>query len=170
MKTSWKPVSRIVLALGVLTAFAFWIHALNDYDGFLLLDYINLPFHEFGHLFFGFSFETIAVWGGTIMQLLIPLAIFINFFLRKETAGAAFCSFWFGENLLNIASYIGDARTMALPLVGGGEHDWNIILMGLDMLKYDTTIAGIVRATGWLIMLSAVLWFLIMGIKIKEED
>ena len=169
MKTSWKPFSRIVLALGVLTALAFWIHVLTDNDGFLLLDYINLPFHEFGHLFFGLTFETIAVWGGTIMQLLIPFSVFINFFLHKDTAGAAFCSFWFGENLLNIASYVGDARTMALPLVGGGEHDWNIILMDLDMLKYDTTIAGIVRTFGWLIMISAVAWFVMIGLRQPEE-
>jgi len=169
MKTSWKPFSRIVLALGVLTALAFWIHVLTDNDGFLLLDYINLPFHEFGHLFFGLTFEAIAAWGGTIMQLLIPFSVFINFFLQKDTAGAAFCSFWFAENLLNIASYVGDARTMVLPLVGGGEHDWNIILMDLDMLKYDTTIAGIVRTFGWLIMISAVAWFVMIGLRQPEE-
>lgn len=158
MKTSWEPVTRIVLALGVFAAFAFWIHALADNDGFLLLDFINLPFHEFGHLFLGIFGETLGIWGGTIMQLFIPLGIFINFFLRREAAGAAFCGFWFGENLLNIAAYIGDSRTMDLPLVGGGEHDWNIILMDLDTLKYDTTIAGIVRAFGWLIMVSTVVW------------
>jgi len=103
------------------------------------------------------------------MQLLIPLGLFINFFLRKDTVGAAFCSFWFGENLLNTASYIGDARTMTLPFVGGGEHDWNIILMDLDILKYDTTIAGIVRTLGWLIMVSTVVWFVIIGLKQSEK-
>ncbi len=169
MKTLWNPVTKTVLALGVLTAFAFWIQALTDNDGFLFLDYVNLPFHELGHLFFGIFGETVGIWGGTIMQLLIPLGLFINFFLRKDTAGTTFCSFWFGENLLNIASYVGDARTMALPLVGGGEHDWNIILMDLDMLNYDTTIAGIVRTFGWLIMVSAVIWFVIIGLKQPEE-
>jgi len=87
MKTSWKPFSRIVLALGVLTALAFWIHVLTDNDGFLLLDYINLPFHEFGHLFFGLTFETIAVWGGTIMQLLIPFSVFISSFCTRILPG-----------------------------------------------------------------------------------
>ena len=164
-----KPISKSALIAGTALAFVFWAHALIDKDGFLLLDYINLPFHEFGHLFFRPFGETIMIWGGTIMQLLIPLGIGINFFLRKETAGAAFCGFWSGENLLNIAAYIGDARTMDLPLVGGGEHDWNIILMDLDMLKYDTTIAGIVRTSGWLIMISVVVWFVIIGLRYKEE-
>ena len=136
---------------------------------FLLLDYINLPFHEFGHLFFGILGETFGIWGGTLMQLAIPSGILVNFLLRKEIGGTVLSAFWVGENLLNIAVYIGDARIMELPLVGGGEHDWNIILIDLDMLKYDTTIAGIVRTFGWLIMVSAVVWFVIMGLKQPEE-
>ena len=169
MKTSWGPVSGIVLVLGVLTAFAFWIHVLTDNDGFLFLDYVNLPFHEFGHLFFGIFGETIGIWGGTLMQLAIPSGILVNFLLRKEIGGTALSAFWVGENLLNIAVYVGDAKKMELPLVGGGEHDWNIILMDLDMLKYDTTIAGIVRTFGWLIMVSTVVWFVIIGLKQPEE-
>jgi len=170
MKTSWEPVSRIVLAVGILSAVAFWIHALTNNSGFLLLDYINLPFHEFGHLFFGILGEGIGIWGGTIFQLLIPLIIFINFYLRKETSGVAFSAFWFGENLLNISWYIADARRMELPLVGGGEHDWNTILSGLGMLKYDTTIAGIVKTFGWLIMIATVVWLVIVSLKNQPES
>ena len=153
------PVSGKVLVLGVLTAFAFWIYVLTDNDGFLFLDYVNLPFHEFGHLLFGIFGETIGIWGETLMQLAIPSGILVNFLLRKEIGGTALSAFWVGENFLNIAVYVGDARKIELPLVGGGEHDWNIILMDLDMLKYDTTLAGIVRAFGWFIMVSAVVWF-----------
>ena len=73
MESSWKPVSKGVLIVTVLAAVAFWIHALLDKDGFLLLDYINLPFHEFGHLLFGFFGGKIGIWGGTIFQLMVPL-------------------------------------------------------------------------------------------------
>lgn len=38
--------------------------------------------------------------------------------------GLAMAWVWLGENLLNIARYLGDARAQVLPLVGGGEHDW----------------------------------------------
>jgi hypothetical protein len=150
--------------VGILAGVAFWIHALTSEDGFLLFDYINLPFHEFGHLFFGFFGEKIGVWGGTIMQLLMPFGIFLSFYLRKETAGVAFSGFWFGENLLNISVYFADTRRMELPLIGGGEHDWNIILLGLDMLKYDTVIAGIIKAFGWIIMTVVIILLLILGV------
>lgn len=103
------------------------------------------------------------------MQFLIPLVIFVNFLIRRETAGTAFSAFWFGENLLNISVYIADARKMELPLVGSGDHDWNIIFLGLGTLQHDTMIAGIVKTFGWLIMVLAVIWLVIMGLKSKQE-
>lgn len=170
MRTSWKYITKINLTVWVISAFAFWIHALISDSGFLLLDYINLPFHEFGHIFFGILGEGIGIWGGTIFQLLIPLIIFINFYLKRETSGVTFSAFWFGENLLNISWYIADARKMALPLVGGGEHDWNTILSGLGMLEYDSIIAGIVKTFGWLIMLAAVVWLVTVNLKGRPEN
>jgi hypothetical protein len=170
MRTFWKPVSKINLTICILAAIGFWIYALTDKDRFLLLDYVNLPFHEFGHLFFGILGENIGIWGGTIMQLAIPFGIFLSFWFRKETLGVAFSSFWFGENLLNISVYVADARKMELPLVGSGEHDWNIILSRLNMLQSDTLIAGIVRSVGWLIMLSSIVWLIIIGIKARTQE
>jgi hypothetical protein len=134
-----------------------------------LLDYINLPFHEFGHLFFGLFGENIGIWGGTIFQLIVPLGIFLSFYLRRDTQGVTFSGFWFGENLLNISVYIADARKMELPLVGGGDHDWNIILTGLHLLTYDTIIGNIVKVSGWLIMFSVILWFLMKSLRSKAD-
>lgn len=161
METSWKPVSRIGLFLGIIASIVFWFHALTDNDGFLMLDYINLPFHEFGHLFFGIFGRTIGIWGGTIAQLLMPSMVLLSFWTRRETSGVAFSIFWIGENLLNISVYIADARSRLLPLVGGGEHDWFIILSGMNILQYDTMIAGIVKALGWIIMIGAIAWLAI---------
>ncbi|MCE5195094.1 MAG: hypothetical protein LLF28_06535 [Nitrospiraceae bacterium] len=162
---SWKSVSKTGLFTGVILALVFWIYALTDEDGFLFLDYVNLPFHEFGHVFFSFLGENISIWGGTIMQLAIPFGILAYFFFYRETAGFAFSSFWFGENFLNISVYIADARKMQLPLVGGGEHDWNTILTSMHMLRYDTLIAGIVKTLGWIIMISSIVWFIILAVK-----
>jgi hypothetical protein len=169
MESYWKPVSKGAIAITVIAAVAFWIHALLDNDGFLLLDYINLPFHEFGHLLFGLVGENIGIWGGTIFQLAVPLGVFLSFYLRRDTQGVTFSGFWFGENLLNISVYIADARRMELPLVGGGDHDWNIILIGLHLLTYDTIIGNIVKASGWLIMISVILWFLMKSLKSKVD-
>lgn len=159
----WTEVSLPALAGGTVAAVAFMIYALADTDGFLFLDYVNLPFHEFGHLFFGIFGDMAGVWGGTLMQMGIPAGILLYFLVKKETGGVFFSAFWLGENLLNIAVYISDARTLALPLVGGGEHDWNIILGHFRMLTHDHAIAGAVKLSGWLIMTASTVWFLTAG-------
>jgi hypothetical protein len=151
-----KRPTGIQVVAGVGVAILFWIHAIVDEDGFLILDHINLPFHEFGHLFFGILGERMGVWGGTLFQLLVPLVVLVAFVRKGETLGVAFCAFWFGENFLNISAYIADAQAMALPLVGGGEHDWNMILSGLGLLRYCTGIAKTIKVLGWLIMFASV--------------
>lgn len=166
----WKQVPLPALAGGALAALSFCIYARAHSGGFLFLDHANLPFHEFGHLFFGIFGETIGVWGGTLMQLAVPFGILLYFFVKKETAGVFFCAFWLGENLLNIAVYVNDARTLALPLVGGGEHDWNIILGKLNMLRHDRYIAALLRAFGWLIMIASIVWFLVTGMPERKNE
>ena len=168
--SDWKPVPIAALVGGALAALAFCVYALVLSGEFLLLDNVNLPFHEFGHLFFSVFGETIGIWGGTLMQLIIPFSILVYFFIKRETGGVFFCAFWLGENLLNIGVYINDARSLALPLVGGGEHDWNIILGSLNMLRHDHYIAAIVKALGWFIMLGSIVWFLVRGMKAREEN
>jgi hypothetical protein len=158
METDFKPVPKISLMISFVAAGLFWVHAAMSETGFLLLDYINLPFHEFGHPFFSFFGETMGIWGGTIAQLVIPLIVLVSFYMKRETMGVSFGVFWFGENLLNIAVYIGDAQRMDLPLVGGGEHDWNMILSGLGMLQHTASIARAVKVAGWIIMIGAVVW------------
>jgi len=166
----WKPVPGPALVGGAFAALAFCIYALVRAGEFLFLDNVNLPFHEFGHLFFSILGETIGIWGGTLMQLLIPFSILVYFYISRETGGVFFCAFWLGENLLNIGVYINDARSLALPLVGGGEHDWNIILGSMKLLRYDHYIAAIVKSLGWFIMLGSIVWFLVVGMRGREED
>jgi hypothetical protein len=158
------------LICGALSALGFCIYALMASGEFLFLDHVNLPFHEFGHLFFSVFGEMTGIWGGTLMQLMIPFGILVYFFNKRETAGVFFCFFWFGQNLLNIAVYIRDARSLALPLVGGGDHDWNIILGHLNILRHDHYIAALIKALGWFIMLASIVWFLFTGMKAREES
>jgi len=51
-----------------------------------------------------------------------------------------------------------DARAQVLPLVGGGEHDWTAIFARWGVLSYDTRIAGLVSAIGWLGLSGCGLW------------
>jgi hypothetical protein len=163
-----QPVPLFVLIGGTLAATAFCIYAMASQDGFLFPDHANLAFHEFGHIFFGLFGSMIGFWGGTLMQLGVPLGILIYFLMKKERAGVFFCLFWFGENMLNIAVYMHDARSLALPLVGGGEHDWNVILGHMKLLRHDQSIAAAVRDCGWFIMVASIVWFLAAGVKSRR--
>ena len=88
----------------------------------------------------------------------------VYFFSQRETTGFVFCLFFFFENWLYTATYMADARAMALPLVTTGdpdfvEHDFNAIFSSLGVLAYDTKIAAVVRLLGWCGMIAVVVWF-----------
>ncbi len=134
--------------------------AATSSDGWIpLLDGVNLLFHEAGHPIFGLlGWETLGILGGTLMQLLVPLMVGLAFWRSRQTLGVAVAGLWIGENALNIARYMADARAQLLPLVGGGEHDWGTLFGQWGCLAYDTAIASAVRAAGWLVMLGAWAW------------
>jgi hypothetical protein len=165
MAVTWKPVSKPGWIVGGLAAALFMLYAGLKDGAFLLLDYVNLPVHEAGHLLFSVFGPTPAVWGGTLLQLIMPAAFGLYFRRLGDAPGALFGAFWLGESLLYSSTYIGDARAMALPLVGGGGHDWNIILSDLGLLAADRMISDIVRFVGWLFLALSFLWFVDRGRK-----
>ncbi len=161
-RAPWAPVGRGTLTAWLVFYAAFLVHALADRDGFLLLNPVNFVFHEAGHVILGLFGPTAALWGGTLVQLLVPLLAWAAFAARRDPAGAAFGAFWFFENWLEVAVYMADARRQALPLVVIGDpadpHDWHAILSQLGLLAYDTRIAAACRALGWAGMLASALW------------
>jgi hypothetical protein len=129
----------------------------TDGDGYIrILDDANLAFHEAGHVVFGILGSTMGLYGGTLGQLVFPLAGSIAFGVRRQPIGLAVCVAWLGENLLNIARYVADARKQELPLAGGGEHDWTNILLRWNALTSETKVAGVFRTCGWLLILAAI--------------
>ncbi len=84
-----------------------------------LLHLVNLPFHEAGHVIFRPFGRFMTSLGGTLGQLLIPLVCLAILLLKsRDPFGAAVCLWWFGENFLDIAPYLNDARAGVLPLLG----------------------------------------------------
>jgi len=141
----------------------------SNYVGSSFMHLINLPFHEAGHVFFRPLGPLLTSLGGTLGQLLMPLICLFTLLLKyKNTFGAAVCLWWFGENLLDIAPYINDARELKLMLLGGntgqntpyGFHDWEFILTETGLLRHDHLIAGIVFKLGACIMVMAIVWAL----------
>ncbi len=123
-----------------------------------ILDSANLAFHEAGHLIFGLLGETLGLYGGTLGQLVFPTIAVVAFWRRDEIAGMALGWIWLFENGLNISRYMADARAQALPLVGGGEHDWFNILSRWHALHADTMIARLVAVLCWAGILGVWAW------------
>jgi len=159
----WEPVPRWALASWLTFYGLFVLYALGNRSGFLLIDYVNLPVHEGGHLLFGWLGQTLGVLGGTLLQLLVPAALSVYFASRRQPSGTTFSAFFFFENLLNISTYMADARAQQLCLVTAGDgedaiHDRFFLFSKLGLLEHDVEIAHLVRAVGWLGMLGTVGW------------
>ena len=130
-----------------------------DSDGYILtLDDANLLFHEAGHLIFGLFGPTMGLYGGTLGQLVFPVISVAVFLGQRSFTSAAVALLWFFENLFNIAPYVADARSQALPLLGGGEHDWTNILSRWGALQYDAAIAMTLIVIGWLSIFSTIVF------------
>jgi hypothetical protein len=154
----WKPVSRVAGTAWLCVYALFLVYAWADRSNFLFLDFVNLMIHEAGHLFFSWFGYTITILGGTLAELLVPLLCGAYFFAHRETAGFAFCGFWFFENFPYIGTYMADARDQALPLVGSGDHDWNILFGQWGLLMHDRQIGATMKAIGWIGMIAVVCW------------
>ena len=138
---------------------AFAVLLLTSERGFVFgLDHANLLFHEAGHPIVNLFSTRLETYGGTLGQLVFPVALAVSFWRKKQVLSFAVSAIWFFENWLNIARYMGDARALKLPLVGGGDHDWNTIFTRWNVLQYDLDIARAVQIIGWVGMTLAIAW------------
>lgn len=127
---------------------------------------VNLPIHEAGHIVFSPFGWFLGVLGGSLMQILVPLAFVIVFFTKyRNNYGSAVTLWWLAQNFMDISPYIDDARAQRLLLLGGvtgrdapGYHDWNNILGHLGWLEHDHLIAGISYDIGRILMVSMFVW------------
>ena len=120
-RQEWRPTSRYTVAAWLVFYVVFLIYAFSKHGDFLFIDLANLVVHEGGHLLFGWFGPTLGLWGGTVLQWLVPLLLTAYFFSQRQASAFAFCSFFFFENWLYTATYMADARAMLLPLVTAGH-------------------------------------------------
>jgi hypothetical protein len=165
LEDQWQPVHRAALLIACAFYFLFLFQAARGTGVLLMMDLVFVPIHEGGHLLFRFFGEFLAVAGGTILQLSVPLMLATFFIFQRQILGTAFCIFFFFEQLLPVATYMADARAQELPLltVGDGDdviHDWAYLFGKLGVLDHDTQVAHAVRALGWLGMIATVAWMI----------
>jgi hypothetical protein len=164
-------VGRCLVLLG-LVIWGIWFIAQPVAGGTVMQSFLHnadLAFHEFGHVLFGFMGEWMMFLGGSLFQILLPLLL-ANYFLFKQDQpfSAAVCLWWCGQNFIDVAPYIADARTLALPLVGEWSdemvdaralrHDWHNLLGSIGALAYDQMLAGLAKLTGVVLMILSWIW------------
>jgi TfoX C-terminal domain len=140
-------VGRVLVVL-----FMAWYGFLNleHPDRWLFLDNVNLIIHEAGHVLWRLFGEFLHFLGGSLTQILIPLTFVVYFWRSVQRFAACVAAFWTASSLFNLSVYIGDARAMELPLLGGDNstHDWNWILSNLNALNSDHALSAIVYTFG----------------------
>jgi len=133
------------------------------------VDYIigmaDLVFHEAGHIILIPLGSFMSTLGGSLFQVLIPAICLFAFLKQRNGFAAAAMLWWAGQNLIDVAPYIGDASAQRLILLGGvtgrevpGYHDWNNLLTRLDMLAFDQALAGTSHTLGVMAIGLALLW------------
>lgn len=144
--------------------FLFWPMR-QDVVGSSFLHLVNLPFHEAGHLLFSPFGALMTAFGGSALQVLAPVACWVAFSTTSpDPWGRIVAAWWTGQNLLDLAPYINDARALRLVLLGGHTgaevegHDWEFVLGHLGWLHWDHRLAWTAHAIGALLMLGALAW------------
>jgi hypothetical protein len=155
LTSNHRQLTRLAVALG-LGVYGFV--RLRNQEHWDLLDDVNLAIHEAGHVFFQPLGDTVVVLGGSLLQVIVPLAFVAYFMRQREAFSASVVAAWLGASLANVALYIADARAQELPLLGGENviHDWWYLLTEWDMLSQNLAIAGWVRVAGALSFIIAV--------------
>lgn len=159
----WKgdPALGLQPAKLLGTAVAAWytLSRMQDEDeGSLLYSSITFFVHEAGHMVFSPFGEFLTIAGGSIFQLLVPLAFVASFAFRGMPMSSALVLYWLAFSLRSVSIYAWDAIDMTLPLgivgVTGQEemeahgetgHDWHNMLERLGLLGWTYPISGAIR-------------------------
>jgi hypothetical protein len=160
LRTLWseecQPTPTWALLGWILFFVLFLFYAASQHQEGLLIDNVNLVVHESGHALFGWFGNMPGLLGGTALQLTVPLLLASYFFVQRQAAAFAFCLFFFFENFLPIATYMADARAMALPLVTIGDpefvtQDWHAIFSrgGVARVRHQNCRVRTFRWLGW---------------------
>ena len=176
-RSLWNPVPKYgVIALTLFFIYLFFIlfreplyqlyPPSNAGSSFLLgmVSRVNLVFHEGGHAIFGIlGNRTLAILGGSLNQILVPLIVTVAFWYRRDASGFAFGAVWMFINFLGVAIYMADAREPFLPLISNLDpyqsHDWRNLFNHWDLWAVDTAIAKTIYSLGWIGMIVTSLWY-----------
>ena len=170
-----RAIFLVLLAVWTVSFVSAGLSADRVYGSFLHLP--NLVFHEAGHILWSPFGRFMTVLGGSLTQVLVPLICAGAFLWQtRDPFGAAVAVWWAGENLLDVAPYINDARDLKLVLLGGKTgaevegHDWEYLLNAMGVAYKDHAIAAAVHTIGALTMIAALAWGAIVVVRQLRQD
>jgi hypothetical protein len=175
MEVSAAKLGRLAGVVGVAIWTLVLVTGPMDDVGNSFLHMINLPFHEAGHIIFSPFGRFMTILGGSLMQVLVPVVCGAALYLQNDDPfGGALCLWWAGENLVDLAPYINDARSLNLMLLGGPAnavegHDWEAILTSLGWLHLDHTLANGAHLLGAAIMWGALVMAAVVTVRLKPD-
>lgn len=168
-----KPSYLKLIFAAVASIYFLWI-AWDPMQG-SFLDGVDLPIHETGHLLLRPLGEFMNIAGGSLFQIFFP-AVFVGYFVWHEKYySAAIVLFWVGQSILNVFVYAADSVVMQLVLTSGitgsegGFHDWNYLLTETGLISSTKIVAGIIKLTGTLTIITAGAFAVYYSIFYKAE-
>ena len=175
MKTAGRALLLVLLVRWTLL-FLLWPMQ-EDVVGASFLHLINLPFHEAGHYIFAPFGDLMTSLGGSLTQILIPVVCLVAFLKAENFSpfGAAVMLWWAGQNFVDVAIYINDARSLRLILLGGHTgaevegHDWEHILQLTGLLHRDHQIAWTAHVIGALLMAAGIIWGIAVTVQTHKD-
>jgi hypothetical protein len=135
------------------------VGTLRDSESWNIFGGLTLAVHEGGHLLFSPFGQWLMIAGGSLTQVLAPVVAALLLLRQGDRYGVAVVGTWLAYSLTNLSEYVGDARAMALQLVGFSDdpiHDWHYLLGSMHLLPYDTRLALLVRDLAWAVLLGSI--------------
>jgi hypothetical protein len=136
-----------------------------------------LPFHEAGHVILRLLGNFMMILGGSLGQLLMPIAAGYALLRRRDAFGAALCLWLLGFSVVDMAVYMYDAFDPKLVLLGGAtgaesdRHDWQNLFGDTGLLRHARGIGLFFGFVGYLAMLAGLAWAAIaLWLRPEPED
>ena len=147
--THWRLWGRYVVVAVAAATISFFAFVLRS--PVPIFDWVDLGIHELGHMLVMSGPRMLHFLAGSLAQVTFPAGLAVYFLWRQQDrAAAGFCLAWAGTSMWDVSVYIADAPVQALPLIGGGTHDWAYLLgpQGWDAIDRAGSIAGFVDLMG----------------------
>lgn len=144
-----------MIFVGVLLYASYRLYSTPEH--WIFMSYVNLIFHEAGHVLLIWAGEIVHALGGSIFEVLVPTMVTVHFLFKRNLFAAGFGLWWLSTALYSVAVYAGDARERALPLITGdaNTHDWWFVLLRLGWLRYDDLISGVLAGMSLALLCAA---------------